>query len=113
MVGSHTESTQTCEPWRVTIAPVSPIHGYPPHLLKLSSGKVLLTHASRERPYSILARLWGEMRDLVLDDEIGSYDHGYPATVELEPGTLLSVYYESDISSHDSAIRQIRWRLEG
>ena len=39
-------------------------------------------------------------------------DLGYPSTVELADGTLLTVWYESMRDPKLAVLRQARWRLE-
>ena len=39
-------------------------------------------------------------------------DLGYPSTVELDDGTLLSVWYEQLKGFPKAVLRQARWRLE-
>ncbi len=74
------------------------ISGSPPHLLKHSSGAVILTYARRESPFSERAVIsfdegesWSE--ELILS-EAKSADIGYPSSVELSDGSILTVYYQ-------------------
>lgn len=39
-------------------------------------------------------------------------DMGYPSTVELDDGTLLSVWYEVMRESKRAVLRQSRWKLK-
>ena len=50
--------------------------------------------------------------DLVLWDKGVSADLGYPATVELNNGTLLTVFYAQDAADGPAVIKQIRWKLK-
>lgn len=72
--------------------------GAPPHLLKLKDGKLVLTYGRRTAPLGIRARIsedngksWGE--EFVLRDLSGFSDLGYPSSVELENGKILTAYY--------------------
>ena len=40
------------------------------------------------------------------------WDLGYPATVEMEPGELLTVYYQIALPAHKPSIQATRWSLE-
>lgn len=70
----------------------------PGHLLRLSDGRMLLSYGYRSLPYGIRARIsvdrghtWGT--EIVLRDDFIHWDSGYPASVELENGNILTVYY--------------------
>ena len=41
-----------------------------------------------------------------------SGDLGYPSTVELDYGTLLTVWYEAMSDQKFAVLRQVKWRLE-
>jgi len=72
--------------------------GSPPHLLLHSSGAVILSYGRREAPYGECVRI---SRDggITFSEEIRldtseNLDLGYPSTVELSGGNLLTVYYQ-------------------
>ncbi len=80
---------------------LAPLGGSPAHLLRHSSGTLISVYVVREAPYGIRAMLshdggktWDT--DWTLDDECSAPDLGYPATVELKDGSLLTIYYEND-----------------
>jgi photosystem II stability/assembly factor-like uncharacterized protein len=82
-------------------APVkTELWGFPPHLLLLSDGRVVCTYGYRRKPYGIRAcvskngMLWKKENEIVLRDDACNGDLGYPASVELEPGKVLTVYYQ-------------------
>ena len=54
-------------------------------------------------------KTWGEPL-IVSDDGIGG-DLGYPSTVELADGTLLTVWYEKMKQLKYAVLRQSRWKL--
>jgi len=74
--------------------------GYPPHLLVLSDGRVLCTYGYRRPPYGERACIsddgihWRLENELILRDDAPNGDLGYPASTELEPGKVLTVYYQ-------------------
>jgi hypothetical protein len=79
--------------------------GHSPHLTRLSTGEVLLTHRVPQTALHVSrddCRTW--QGPYVLDHVGGAY----PATVELKDGTVLAIYYEE---GEGSAIRALRFRL--
>ncbi|MDW8321019.1 MAG: sialidase family protein [Armatimonadota bacterium] len=76
--------------------------GHAPHLTRLSTGAILLTH---RLPHTALHISRDEGKSwqgpFVLDEVIGAY----PSTVELKDGSVLVVYYEE---GEGSAIRALR-----
>ncbi|MBI3973453.1 MAG: exo-alpha-sialidase [Chloroflexi bacterium] len=72
--------------------------GGPTSLLHLGDGRVLAVYGYRVRPFGIRARVsedggrtWGA--ELVLRDDGGSHDLGYPRVVALDGGRVLAAYY--------------------
>lgn len=92
------------------------VWGLPSHLLRLSNGRVLMTYGYRRPPYGNQARLsedglhWSE--PFTVSDDGASGDLGYPSTVQLSDGTMVSIWYELLQGSSKAVIRQARWRLE-
>jgi len=94
------------------------VWGLPSHLLKLRDGRLLMTYGHRRAPLGNQARVstdngrtWSEPIVLYGDGITG--DLGYPSTVELADGTLLSVWYEVTKGVKNATLRQARWRLAG
>lgn len=79
------------------------IWGYPPHLLTLQDGRVLATYGYRRPPYGERACLsrdgihWDPNDELILRDDAPNHDLGYPHSIELEPGKILTVYYQPNV----------------
>jgi sialidase-1 len=79
------------------------IWGFPPHLTVLRDGRILCTYGYRRHPYGERACLstdgvrWNNADEVILRDDAPNGDLGYPASVELEPGTILTVYYQADV----------------
>ena len=75
-------------------------HGeHPASLLVLQSGAVLLTYGHRNPPFGVRARVsrdggetWDDRR-ITLVDEATNRDCGYPSSVQLDDGTILTAYY--------------------
>jgi Neuraminidase (sialidase) len=80
----------------------TPIYGYPAHLLRLRDGRILCSYSRRRAPYSIEAviseddgKSWNVDHTMVLhriDDEA---DMGYPSSIELTDGEIMTVFYVS------------------
>jgi hypothetical protein len=122
----QSESTDGGKSWSVP-HPIG-VKGFPPHLLKLKDGRLLSTYGCRYAPLGIEARIsadngktWSEAIKLSTDDITS--DLGYPSTVELPDGSLLTVWYEAmqrqntwfDITKGDNntVLRQAHWQLNG
>ena len=109
----QSESTDGGTTWSVpkTIG----VWGLPSHLLRLKDGRLVMTYGHRRPPFGNQARLsadhgrtWSEPVTLSADGEGG--DLGYPSTVELSDGALLTVWYENPRESDQAVLRQVRWR---
>jgi hypothetical protein len=94
------------------------VWGYPSHLLRLRDGRLLMSYGHRRAPLGNQARVsdddgrnWSE--PLVVSGDGSSGDLGYPSTVQLDDGTLVTVWYERMKDSPRAVLRQARWALEG
>jgi len=98
--------------------------GAPCHLLLLDDGRVLATHGYRSKPFGVRARIsedggrtWGP--EIVLRDDGKSWDLGYPKSVQLDNGDIVSIYYFNDLDDPvdvDGGVRYIagtRWSADG
>lgn len=88
--------------------------GSPAHLMLHSSGKLISVYGYREKPYGIRAMISADGgatwdADNIITDDGQSGDLGYPATVELKDGSLLTLYYEN--TDGCSRIMQNVWRI--
>lgn len=90
--------------------------GYPPHLLRLQDGTILLTYGSRTEPFGIRAKIsrdngqsWSE--EFFITKDGANWDLGYPSTAQLPDGTLVTVWYETPADSHRAVLRQAKWKL--
>ena len=75
--------------------------GYPPHLLRHSSGVLVLSYGYRKAPFGQRialsyddGRSWETDWSLRDDGPAEFWDLGYPSTVELSDGSLYTVYYQ-------------------
>lgn len=92
------------------------VWGLPSHLLKLQDGRLLMSYGHRRAPLGNLARIsedhgttWSE--PITISGDGTSGDLGYPSTVQLEDGTLLSVWYEKVQQFPHAVLRQAHWKL--
>jgi hypothetical protein len=72
--------------------------GAPGDIVEMSDGRIACVYGYRLAPYGIRARIsedggrtWES--EIVLRDDGGSWDLGYPRVIETEPGRLLAIYY--------------------
>ncbi len=90
--------------------------GSPPHLLTHSSGAIVMVYGRREAPFGERAKVtydggetWSE--EIVLC-ETSPCDLGYPASVELSDGSILTVYYQQKAEGEGfPSILCTRWNL--
>jgi hypothetical protein len=81
----------------------TPLWGFPPHLLLLSDGRVVCSYGYRRPPFGQRVCIsedgvtWKREDEVILRDDAPNGDLGYPASVELEPGLVLTVYYQPDV----------------
>ncbi|MYB47711.1 MAG: exo-alpha-sialidase [Dehalococcoidia bacterium] len=101
-----------------TVAHPTPMWGYPPHLIKLHDGSLLATYGIRRSPFGQRAclsydggRTWDIDNEIILRDDAPNGDLGYPSTVELAPGELLSIYYQIDVIGEKTCFIATRWSL--
>ncbi len=89
--------------------------GAPGHLLVLKDERLMCTYGRRVSPYGIRAkisddggRIWGP--EIIVRDDGGSWDLGYPRTALLPDGKVIAVYYfneAKDITQCDGGVRHI------
>lgn len=80
----------------------TPLSGLPPHLLRLADGRVLCSYGYRKAPFGQRACLspdgvtWSLDNEIILRNDAVNGDLGYPVSLELAPGKILTVYYQPD-----------------
>lgn len=111
----QSESTDGGKTWSVPHS--IGVWGLPSHLLRLRDGRLVMSYGHRRKPFGNQARIstdngksWGEA--IILSGDGVGGDLGYPSTVELPDGTLLSVWYEKMAELKLAVLRQATWRLE-
>ena len=109
----QTESADGGKTWTIP-RPIT--FGIPSQLLKLRDGRLLMTYGHRRPPFGNQARLstdhgrtWGE--PMIVSGDGAAGDLGYPSTVELADGTLLTVWYENMKDLGKAVLRQTKWKV--
>jgi hypothetical protein len=74
--------------------------GFPAHLLELRDGRILCAYGYRQKPYGVRATLsrdggrsWDVANEIVVRDDGGTSDLGYPVSVQLPDDSVLMAYY--------------------
>ena len=110
----QSESTDGGAKWSVP-HPIG-VWGLPSHLLVLKSGHLLMSYGYRRKPFGNQVRVskddgktWSS--PVTISDDGPGYDLGYPSTVELNDGQLVTVWYERMSKSPYAVLRQARWTM--
>lgn len=92
------------------------VWGLPSHLLRLEDDRLLMSYGHRRPPFGNQARVsedhgrtWSE--PITISDDGAGGDLGYPSTVQLPDGKLLTVWYEKLAGSSHAVLRQRTWDL--
>lgn len=111
----QSESTDGGKTWSVPHS--IGVWGLPSHLMRLKNGHLLMTYGYRRPPFGNQGRVstdhgrtWSE--PMTISGDGAGHDLGYPSTVELDDGTLLTVWYEAMKGSPRSVLRQATWAIE-
>lgn len=95
------------------------LKGSPPHFLQLKNGVIILAYSWRHGNCGSRFRLsydngvtWTEEMIICVSDQPLTPDLGYPTTVELDDGTLLTTYYQAYGQDGYPSLLYTRWRLE-
>lgn len=91
----------------------------PPDLIQLQSGRLLLTFGRRTFPQGVQVMYSDDRGDtwyrpdrfILTSDAI--HDHGYPSSVQLDDGTIVTTYYATGNRLHpeiDNHLGVVRWR---
>ena len=92
---------------------------HPAHLLEMADGGILLTYGIREKGHHGIGyrtsrdegQTWSRPTRIVNLEE--TTDGGYPSTVQLADGTLLTAYYSNRVPQHQRYhMGAVRWVLE-
>lgn len=103
------------ETWRLLSTPAPDTgEGNPAAMIRMRDGRICVTYGYRAKPYGIRARLsadqgrtWGP--EIILRDDGGGRDLGYPRTVQREDGKIVTVYYFHDRPKTERYIAATIW----
>lgn len=112
----QTESNDAGKTW--TKPHKTPMWGYPPHLIELSNGWVLVVYGHRREIYSERAciskdegKTWEIDKEIILAEAYNG-DLGYPASVQLNDGSIITVFYQQDVKSEPTSLFTTHWKLK-
>ena len=84
--------------------------------MRLKDDRLLMSFGHRRKPYGNQARVsedggrtWSE--PLIISGDGAGGDLGYPSTVQLDDGSLVTVWYELMRGSSRAVLRQAKWTL--
>ena len=113
----QSESDDGGKTWTTPVALLDRTGGAPAHLIRHSSGMLISAYGYRNAPYGIRAmfstddgKTWDTGYDIYVNGI--SNDLGYPATIELSDGSLLTVFYAKTSEESPAIIMQQRWTFE-
>ncbi len=102
--GGHLAVCLSSDQGRTWTAPrqVTADREHPADVIRLSDGRLLLAFGERNRPFGVRALFssdngmtWGPEL-IVLADDAHNLDCGYPSSVEVHPGEIVTLYYGVD-----------------
>lgn len=94
---------------------------YPSHMMRLADGRLLLAYGSRTKElrgirYRVSkdeGKTWSPAKTLVDHGQVVNIDSGYPASVQLKDGTIVTAYYVGTKGTPQWGYRMdvARWRV--
>lgn len=95
----------------------TPVRGFPQHLLELSDGRILATYGYRYPPMGIRGcisrdggKSWDIDKELIIRADADSSDIGYPVSIELDDGRVMTIYYFSSPDNWKTFIETATYR---
>jgi sialidase-1 len=104
-VGRHLALIESSDGGRTWSEPVqiTADHEHPADLIELADGRLLLTYGQRNTPRGVEAilsadggRTWDPKTRVKLAEETKYGDNGYPSSVQLGDGSIVTMYYQVD-----------------
>jgi hypothetical protein len=119
-VGGHLAITESADRGRTWSAPVQVTADleHPADLIQLRDGRVLMVFGERNAPRGVHAMLspdgrsWDKTKQIVLADDAPNVDCGYPSSVEVGKGKVVTIYYQVDDPKNaptSSSARAVVW----
>jgi hypothetical protein len=121
-LGQYLSTTTSSDYGRTWSAPkrITRDREHPADVIVLGDGRLLLVHGERNRPFGVRALLsrnlgldWGP-ETIILAADSHNTDTGYPSSVEIGSGTIVTLYYavDGDPSKMDGAFaRAVIWNV--
>ncbi len=110
-----TESCDNGKTW-TQAKPMPNALGVPGHLLEHSSGALICCFSYRSKPFGIRClisydegKTWSE--DYIIRDDGVSIDLGYPSSIELANGHVLTVYYQQVKPNEKCSLLYSIWKV--
>lgn len=93
------------------------VWGLPSFLTRLEDDRLLMTYGYRRKPFGNQARVSSDNGEtwsapITISGDGASGDLGYPSTVQLADGSLITIWYEKMATSPKAVLRQAHWILE-
>lgn len=111
-------SEDNARTWR-KLGQVTKPNGHPGDLLKLADGRILLTFGDRTGPdFGVNAMVSNDggqtwSAEFRIAGGFDSRDSGYPSSVQLDDGTIVTAYYARGSKEHKGyQMGVVRWRLQ-
>lgn len=111
-------STDNGKTWSTPEKLLPDMGGAPSHMLMHSSGTIVATYGYRKPPYGIKAmfstdggKTWDAKGYDIYVNNV-NWDIGYPSTVELDDGSMITIFYAHRASDEPAIILQQKWRIE-
>lgn len=96
----------------------SGIWGYPPHLIQLKNGWVMVVYGYRKEPFSQRAcfskdegKTWDVENAITLTSAIGP-DMGYPSSAQLDDGSIITAFYQAPKVGDPTLLMTTHWKLK-
>ncbi len=112
----QTESGDGGKTW--TQARPTKIWGLPPHIIRLRDGRLLVTYGHRRKPFGQRAcisrdggKTWDLDHELLIRDDAPTGDLGYPASIQMDDRTILTIYYQIDKRGEKTCLMGTFWTL--
>lgn len=112
----QTESYDKGKTWSVPKRLLEDKGGAPAHLLQAKDGTIISVYGYREFPFGIKmiystdnGESWSEPKTIYTNEVSG--DLGYPATIQLDDLSFLTVFYAHPDSNSPAVIYQQKWTL--
>jgi sialidase-1 len=112
----QSESTDGGKTW--TEMKITGIWGYPPHLIMLKNGWLLVVYGYRKEAFSERAciskdegKTWDLANEIILCNGVNQ-DLGYPSSTQLEDDSILTVYYQAPKQGEPTVVMSTHWKLK-